>query len=60
MTEQLSTHSTRGMKLGVSEDLLPLTPLVLPSLFVLLILYWKYLFASLASLRGKREAITYE
>ena len=33
---------------------------VFPSLFVRLILHWKYLFASLASLRGKREAITYE
>lgn len=48
------------MKVGVLEDFLLPKSHVFFSVFVLIILYWKYLFTSLAPLRGEREAITYK
>lgn len=47
------------MKLEMLGDLLLPKSLVLSSRFVLLILHWKYLFTSLAPLRGESEEVIY-
>lgn len=60
LTESQGYWEVMSMKVEVLGDLLLPKSLVFFSVFVLIILYWKYLFTSLTPLRGEREAITYK